>query len=36
MRRYVALMYSFLSAITVIIGMFIGLAICNTEEVATN
>jgi len=31
----VALIYNFLSAITAIIGMFIGVAIGNTEEGAT-
>jgi len=35
MKWYVALMYNFLSAITAIIGMFIGVAIGSSEEDAT-
>ncbi|XP_065920533.1 zinc transporter ZIP6-like [Dysidea avara] len=35
MKWYVALMYNFLSAITAIIGMFVGVAIGNSEEDAT-
>ena len=35
MKWYVALVYNFLSAITAIIGMFIGVAIGNSHEDAT-
>jgi len=35
MRWYVALTYNFLSAITAIVGMFIGVAIGSSEEDAT-
>ena len=36
MKWYVALMYNFLSAVTAIIGTFIGVAIGSSEEDATN
>ena len=35
MRWYVALMYNFLSAVSAIIGMFIGVAIGTAQEDAT-
>jgi len=35
MRWYVALMYNFLSAVTAIIGMFIGVAIGSSEKDTT-
>ena len=35
MKWYVALIYNFLSAITAIVGMFIGVAIGNASENST-